>query len=478
MPEFLIEYGDGQMSIQAPEKALVMRPGHNHQYPPAVDPFSATREALEKPLGMPALRHLVKPGDRVVIAFPDRVKGGVHETSHRRVAIPLILADLDRAGIAPKDVKLVCAIGLHRKNTEAEFRSYLGEDLVNEFWPDRLVCHDAEDSKRIVAFPKDSLGNTVEFNREVAEADLAVLIGHVVGNPYGGYSGGYKMPATGLTTWRSIRSHHVPGSLYRKDFLPVNTRSHFRDQLRSIGQCIEAGIGKKFFLVDAVLGTDAQVLGVYAGAADEVERESWKLAERRTNAYLPEKVDVLVLGLPRSFHYGPGMGTNPILMLQALGATLVRCFDIFNPGGVIIAASVCDGWFNEEWFPATPEIFSLFQNVSTQSEMARFEEEVSTRPVYVHKYRQGIAYHPFHGFSMLYMGGLAAKHASAIVIVGSEKPDFARAMGCIPAHTFAEAITKAEKYVGRNPRMLVLPEYLTKTPVHLRLRREGPGSDA
>ena len=34
----------------------------------------------------------------------------------------------------------------------------------------------------------------------------SILVGHVQGNPYGGYSGGYKHSATGITNWKSISS--------------------------------------------------------------------------------------------------------------------------------------------------------------------------------------------------------------------------------------------------------------------------------
>ena len=48
------------------------------------------------------------------------------------------------------------------------------------------------------------------MNKYVYDADVAVLIGHTQGNPYGGYSGGYKHCATGISHWRSISAHHVP----------------------------------------------------------------------------------------------------------------------------------------------------------------------------------------------------------------------------------------------------------------------------
>ncbi|WP_338833072.1 Lactate racemase [Moorella humiferrea] len=471
MQEVLIEYGDGKMPIEVPDTATVFQVGRDNVDPPEVDPWEATRKALANPLGMPPLHRLVKKGSKVVIAFPDRVKGGAHPRAHRRVCIPIIVEELKKAGVEDKDIKLICAMGLHRKNTKEELYWYLGREIVDAFWPDRLVMHDAEDPEGIVEYGYDEMGNVVNVNREVAEADLAIMIGHVQGNPYGGYSGGYKMCVTGITTWRSIRCHHCPDTMHRDDFIPVNTeKSLMRRQFDSIGQAIEKGMGKKFFCVDAVTGTNSQVLGVYAGAAKEVQEASWQLAERRTNVYLDikDKFDIMVFGLPRTFHYGPGMGTNPILMLQAIGANLARNYDVFNDGGVIIAASLCDGWFNDEWFPSYRKVFHKLQEVADFAEAVRFEDEIAYDPEYIYKYRYAYGYHPFHALSMVSMGGVALKHTSAIFIPGARKPGYARAMGCIPTNTFADALKQAEKYVGKNPRILVLPETFLKVAVHLK----------
>lgn len=476
MKEVLLEYGDDHMAAAVPDDALVVRYGETYTDPPTVDAAEATRQALAQPRGLPPLRDLVRRGSRVAIAFPDRVKGGVHAGSHRKVALPVILEALADAGVRTEDITLVCAIGLHRKNTREEFEAYLPAAVLERFWgTGQIVNHDAEDPNGIVRLGTDEWGHELAFNRVCAEADLCILLGHAQGNPYGGFSGGYKMPVTGLTTWRSIQGHHTPLSLYRPDFLPVNPRSHFRHQLRSIGRAIEAKLGKPFFLVDAVVGTTADVLGVYAGAAQAVEEASWELARRRTDVELnAEPADVLVFGMPRSFHYGPGMGTNPVLMSQAIGATLSRVLGALKPNPVVIAASVCDGWFNDEWFPAYREIWERWGTVARPEEMMAYEEEIATRPQYVEAYRSGASYHPFHGFSMLYMGGLAPRETRAIYIPGARAPGIARSMGFIPTRTFEEALRASERHVGRNPRLLVLPEYLTKVPAHLSARVEAP----
>lgn len=471
MQEVILDYGDGVMPVNVPSSAMVVRYGQTFSDPPEVDPFEATRRALENPLGMKPLRELAQAGNKVVISFPDRVKGGAHPRAHRRVAIPIIIEVLQQAGIRLEDITLLCAVGLHRHNTYQELLWYLGKEIVDAFWPERIVMHDAEDPAGILDLGSDKMGNAVDCNRRLAEADLSILIGHVQGNPYGGYSGGYKMAVTGTTSWRSIRSHHNPSTMHREDYLPASTHSHMRHQFDSIGKTMEQALGKQFFAVDAVLGTHAQVLGVCAGAIEEVQKASWKLASQRTNVALDsaEPFDVLVYGLPRAFHYGPGMGSNPILMLQSIAAQLTRSYAVFRKNGVIIAPSICDGWFNPAWFPTYERTYLKLQELSDFSDIFEHEDELARDPQGIYRYRFDYAYHPGHALSMVSMGAIALQRTSTIFIPGARSPAYARGMGCIPTKTFDQALQQAERYVGKNPRILVVPEAFRAAGVHLQL---------
>jgi nickel-dependent lactate racemase len=307
-----LEYGDGTMRIEVPDGTPIIRAGDSYAEPTALeDPVAATREALRNPLGSTPLHRRVGPGSKVAIGFPDRVKGGFHATAHRRVALPLILDELERAGVPDRNITLVCGIGLHRKNTRDEFAAYLGDELLRRFGPQQLVNHDAEDAAGLVQLGESEHGDHVDFNRACFEADLTIMLGHAMGNPYGGYSGGYKMPTTGFTSWRSIRSHHTPATMYRSDFVPVSTGSRFRAQLQGIGRRIEGAMNREFFSVDAVLNGRSEQLAVRAGTPSEVEAATWPSAAIRTEVVLDgPKANVLVLGIPRSFHYGPGMGPD------------------------------------------------------------------------------------------------------------------------------------------------------------------------
>ena len=463
-----IEYGDSHVDVDLPDDTRVISPDHAHHEPPPLDdPVAATREALADPLGTGPIGDLVGRGDTVTIAFPDRVKGGAHETAHRKVVLPLLLDELEAAGVRLEDTRLVCAIGLHRKNHVHEFEDYLGREVLDRVPAGNVVNHDAEDPDGMVDLGVSELGDPVQVNSAVTESDLTVLIGHTAGNPYGGFSGGYKMPATGLTSWRSIASHHAPRSLYRDDFVPVSARSRFRDQLTSIGQAMEARMPQPFFSVDAVLDSQSRQLGVRAGRITDVEQATWPLAGERTDFELgDDPADVLVVGIPRNFHYGPGMGSNPILMMQAIGSSLIRAKRALVRRPIVIAAAICDGDFNRVDFAPYEAAFELLQQCQHPADMVEHQESLATDPEWVDRYRHHYGYHPFHAFSMIYVGGIARDHSSAVYVAGAQRPDLARAMGARTTATVEEALREATATIGRSPRVLAVPA-LSKPAFHL-----------
>lgn len=457
-----LDYGTKKMSIELPDSAVVVRYGDTYVDPSPVDPVEATRRALDTPLDSAPLTELAGPDKTAVIVFPDRVKGGAHPLAHRRVSIPMVVQDLLAGGCLLENISMICAQGLHRGNTYEEWLWYLGPQIVDDFWPDRIINHDAEGAD-LLDLGTDAMGNAVQTNARAANADITVLIGHCAANPYGGFSGGFKMLATGLAGRRSIASHHSPGTMHRKDWLGGNSESHQRTQFESIGRAIEERSETSFFAVDAVLGQKGDVLDVKAGRISAVEEATWPLAKRRAEVMLgelDEPADVLVIGMPRDFHYGPGMGTNPILMSLGIGAQFSRCSRALRPGAVIIAASWCDGWFNDRWFPSYGETYTSLQDYNTAAEFLDSDEahRISVDNEYCFSYSNAYTYHPFHAMSMITGGSVPLIWCSQTYVVGAKAPQYARGMGYRTSGTVAEALRDAERYVGNNPRILCTPE--------------------
>ena len=471
------EYGHGFMKAELPDNTDIFIPGETVADPPHIPEellIEKTLYSIRHPIGMEPISKQVKAESKVTIIFPDRVKGGEQPTSHRKISIKLILQELYDAGVKKEDILLICSNGLHRKNTEKEIRGVLGDELFFEFiHTGQIINHDSEDYEHLVDLGKTPQGDPVIMNKYVYDSDFAVLIGHTQGNPYGGYSGGYKHCATGITHWRSIASHHVPKVMHREDFVPVNNSSAMRHKFDEIGSYMEKCMGKKFFCCDAVLDTKSRQIEINSGTADGVQEKAWVMGNQRT--YVPfaeKKYDVIVFGMPQFFHYGDGMGTNPIMLMQALSAQVIRHKRIMSDNCVFICSSTCNGYFNERLWPYLPELFELFKEEgNTLVDLNRYGEYFATNEEYIRKYRYANAFHPFHGFSMISCGHLAEKHTSAIYIVGAEKPGYARAMGLKTRDTFEEALKDARlKYLPKNPNILALPRTFTTAAVHLMMK--------
>ena len=481
MKKLAFEYGQGLMEANLPDNTDVFIPGETIPDPPYLQNIEeATRKSILNPIGMPSIADSVKPGSKVTIVFPDRVKGGFQENSHRKTAIPIIVDELLKAGVNKKDIKLICSNGLHRKNTREEIKSLLGEKVFNEFWSfNQIVNHDSEDWDNLVDLGYDEMGNRVIMNKEVYDSDFAVLIGHALGNPYGGYSGGYKHCTTGITHWKSIAAHHVPHVMHRSDFTPVNNHSLMRQKFDSIGEHMEKCMSKKFFTCDAVLDTYQRQIAVFTGYAKEIQPLSWEVADKRT--YIPwaeKKYDIMVFGMPQNFHYGNGMGTNPILMLQAISANIIRHKRVMKDNCVVICSSICNGYFHDEEFPAYRALYELFQKDyhNILPDLEKYGEYFSNNREYIDKYRLNYGYHPYHAFSMISCGHIAEMNCAAIYIVGAIEPGYARGMGMKTRATFEEALKDAAKYVGRNPNIMALPKTFKVASVHLGMKDESAES--
>ncbi len=465
------EYGEGFMRADIPDNADVFIPGETVPDPPRLaDPYEDTKKSILNPVGLPPISKLVSEGSKAAIIFPDKVKGGFQDTSHRRIAVPIIIDECLKAGVNKQDITLICSNGLHRKNTSSEIKAMLGDAIFNAF-SSQIHNHDSEDNENLVDLGNEPVyGAKVVMNKTVFEADLAVLIGHALGNPYGGYSGGYKHCATGITNWESIGSHHNPGVMHGHDFVPVSAGSSMRSRFNAIGKHMEDRMGKKFFACDAVLDTYARQIAVFSGAVDAIQPLSWAVADKRTYVHWAQKkYAVMLFGMPRSFHYGNGMGTNPILMLQAISAQIIRHKRVLADNPVIICSSVCDGYFHDEEFPSYRETYELFQKdyANTLPDIEKYGQYLSTRKEYTDQYRFKYGYHPFHAFSMISCGHLAEKHCSAIYIVGARETGLARSMGMKTRATFEEALEDSRKYTGANPNILALPKAFTTASVHL-----------
>ena len=176
-----LAYGRTGLEIEAPETADVVRPRF---VPGLPDESTALREALRRPIGSPPLAALVKPGDKVVVVHTD-----ITRATPNHVILPVVLAELEEAGISSDDITLLNGLGTHRKQTDAELRAMLGDQVVDNY---RCLQHDCHDDANLVALGETNLGHPVRINRRYMAADARILTGFIEPHFFAGYSGGPK----------------------------------------------------------------------------------------------------------------------------------------------------------------------------------------------------------------------------------------------------------------------------------------------
>ena len=124
---------------------------------------------------MDPLDALLSPGMKLTIAFDDisLPLPPMKLPDIRGRVIEHVLERAYRAGV--EDIHLIAALALHRRMTPAELKRAVGARVFDEFYPDRLYNHDAEDPDEIVDLGETAPrrgGRAVQARRRVRPAGL------------------------------------------------------------------------------------------------------------------------------------------------------------------------------------------------------------------------------------------------------------------------------------------------------------------
>lgn len=192
-----LAYGRNGLTVTLPDKVDVLEPRF---IPGLPDETEALRKALHAPIGSAPLAQLVKPGDSVAVVHTDITRA----TPNERI-MPVLLDELKTAGIARENITLVNGLGTHRRQTEAELRSMLGDRLVERY---HCIQHDCNDDANLLSLGETSLGHPVRINRFYLEADVRILTGFIEPHFFAGFSGGPKAVLPSLAGAESVFTNH------------------------------------------------------------------------------------------------------------------------------------------------------------------------------------------------------------------------------------------------------------------------------
>jgi hypothetical protein len=447
-----IVFGDRMIPVRLPDRTRFVSQGLSTSLPPVADLRAVLQEALRRPLDLPPLRELAKPGWKVTVAFDDPTVpcyGPVWEP-----AIRSVLEELEHAGVKKRDVTLLCANALHRKFTRGELGKVIGKELVQEFGY-RLLCHDAEDPENLSFLGATRNGYDVEINRRVTDSDLTVYINTVV---WRGFTGGWKSICVGLSTYRSIRWHHSPDGMSMS--IEGNQMHAMLDEM---GELIEEKIGKRrIFKIETALANPLQVARIWAGSVGETRRAALDLLKQQ---YPPRrdlaegKADLIVYGIPDWSPYASFSIMNPLLTLVSSGLGYLGGVieALGKPGCSVILATPCPNQWDDLHHPSYREVWNQVLSRSRNPYEIRdlYEEDFAHRPEYLYKYRFGYGFHPIHGIMATYPLK-RLKHAARVFVAGATDPSLVTHLGFEPKESVEAAVAAAEKIHGRDSSILFI----------------------
>jgi nickel-dependent lactate racemase len=313
-----LAYGRNGLTVTLPDTADVLAPRFMSGLPDEVD---ALREALRNPIGTAPLATLVKPGDRVVVVHTDITRA----TPNDRI-LPVLLDELETAGIVREDIILLNGLGTHRPQTEAELRAMLGDRIFENY---RCLQHDCNDDANLVSMGETSNGHPVRINRFYLEADVRILTGFIEPHFFAGFSGGPKAVLPSLAGAESVFTNHgLEMIAHPKATWGVIEGNPIWEEMREV-----ALRTKPAFLLNVSLNVNREITGIFAGELLPAFMQGSSFVCENSMCAVDKPYDIVI-----TTNSGYPLDQNLYQSVKGMSAAN----QIVRQGGSILIAAACE----------------------------------------------------------------------------------------------------------------------------------------
>ena len=317
-PPIHLSYGRKGLKIRLPIEAEVIVPKN---IPGLPDEAAGIRQSLCSPIGSLPLAELVSQGQKVVITHSDITRA----TPNDRI-LPVILEELENAGISRHNISLLNALGTHRQQSEAELRSMLGNQVFEKY---RCLQHNAFDDSLLVSLGTTSFGNPVRINRYFLEADIRILTGFIEPHFFAGFSGGPKGVLPALAGAESVLSNHNQAMISHP-----NATWGITEGNPIWGEMREAALmTHPTFLLNVTLNSEKAITKVFAGNMLEAHAEGCAFVGKTSLVPVSKPFDIVI-----TTNSGYPLDQNLYQSIKGLSAAA----RVVRKGGAIILAAACE----------------------------------------------------------------------------------------------------------------------------------------
>ena len=281
------------------------------------------RDALAHPIDSKPLKELVKPGESVCIIISDVTRRWQSPETY----IPIVVEELESAGIRDEDILILSATGTHRRQTPEEHMGLVTEAVYRRIRVEDHVCTD-EDNLQMVG--TTSYGTPVLLDKRALACDHIVLTGGVVYHFMAGFGGGRKSILPGIAGRETIMKNHNlalnPGLGNGSN--PEVRSANMTDSNPVHADMMEAcAMAKPTFLVNVVVDDNQKIIGVFAGNWITAHRAACDLVDRMYGVPAKEQTELVIAsagGYPKDLNFYQTIKTlSNALEVMADGGTLI-----------------------------------------------------------------------------------------------------------------------------------------------------------
>ena len=274
-------YGSETLAFDVPRANLVGRFAP-HSVQPVADVAAEIARALAQPIGGPALRELAHGARDVVIVADDHTR-----LTPTDIIVPLLLDQLNAAGVTDEQIEVIIALGTHRAMTRDEIEHKFGRQVV-----DRVAVrnHEPFSPEALVDLGTTPGGVAVRVLRRVVDADLVIGVGTIVPHHIPGFSGGAKIIQPGVCGERTTGEVHLLSVRHEESLMGV-VENQVRHEMEEIAE--RAGLRA---ILNTVLDPQGRTIGAVYGDPRMAFREGVALSRQVYGVQVPQQADIVVAG--------------------------------------------------------------------------------------------------------------------------------------------------------------------------------------
>jgi nickel-dependent lactate racemase len=239
--------------------------------------------------------------------------------------LPILLTELEAAGVARDDVTLLNGLGTHRKQTDAELVEMLGAEIVAHY---RCEQHDGWDRENLVAVGRTRSGHSVEVNRTYVEADVRILTGFIEPHLFAGFSGGPKAVLPSVAGIDCVMANHGAQMVgHPKATWGVREGNPLWEEMMEAALMTEPT-----FLLNVTLNRDRAITGIFAGDMEAAHAAGCAFCKAAAFVPVPHLYDIVV-----TTNSGYPLDINLYQSVKGMSAAA----RVVKPGGAILLIAEC-----------------------------------------------------------------------------------------------------------------------------------------